>query len=91
MNLLARLLLEMSVDFSFFLSFSTVSRRMFLKQFGILARMEGVVSGSNSKGRELSPEARTSVQDSVVISALRGHIMNYRSSNMPLHWINICN
>jgi hypothetical protein len=45
MNLLARLLLEMSVDFSFFLSFSTVSRRMLLKQSGILARMDGVVFG----------------------------------------------
>jgi hypothetical protein len=79
------------VDFSFFLSFSTVSRRILLKQSGILARIEGVVSGSNSKGRELSPEAGTSVQDSVVISALRGHIMNYRALHMPLHWINISN
>ena len=75
MNLLARLLLEMSVDFSFFLSFSTVSRRMLLKHSGILAKIDGVVSGSNSKGRVLSPEERTSVHDSVAIGSLRGHIM----------------
>jgi hypothetical protein len=81
MNLLARLLLEISVDFSFFLSFSTVSRRMLLKQSGILARMDGVVLGSNSKGRVLSPETRTSVHKLVSIGSLRGHIMYEHSKH----------
>lgn len=76
MNLLARLLLDMSVDFSFFLSFSTVSRRMLLKQSGILAKIEGVVSGSNNRGRLLSPETRTLVQDSVITGSLIGHILH---------------
>jgi hypothetical protein len=39
--------------------------------------MEGVVSGSNTKDRVLSPEARTSVHDSVAIDSLRGHIMSW--------------
>jgi hypothetical protein len=81
MNLLARLLLEIRVDFSFFLSFSTVSKRILLKQSGILAKMEGVVSGSNNNGRLLSPEAHTSVHDCVATGALRGHIMYWRSKH----------
>jgi hypothetical protein len=54
-----------------------MSRRILLKQSGILARIDGVVSGSNTIDRVLSPEARTSVQDSVAIDSLRGHIMHY--------------
>lgn len=80
MNLFARLLLDRRVDFCFFFNLSIVSKRILLKQSGILARIEGVVSGSNSKGRVLSPEARTSVHDSVIIRSLRGHIMYERIS-----------
>ena len=77
------------MDFSCFFNFSTDSKRILLKQDGIVAKIEGVVSGSNSRGRVLLPGARTSIQDSVAIESLRGHIMYQGTSNMLLHWINI--
>jgi hypothetical protein len=77
------------MDFCCFFNFSTDSKRILLKQDGIVAKIEGVVSGSNSRDRVLSPEARTSIQDSMAIESLRGHIMYHGTSNMSLHWINI--
>jgi hypothetical protein len=46
MNLLAKLLLEMSIDFLRRPCLFTMSCRVFLRHSGIVARMEGVMSGS---------------------------------------------
>lgn len=54
MNLLARLLLEMRIEFCFFFSLDAESRSVLLKQSGIVASIEGVTLGSNSLGEVLS-------------------------------------
>jgi hypothetical protein len=53
MNLLARLLLEMRIEFCFFFSLDAESRSVLLKQSGIVASIEGVTLGSNSLGEVL--------------------------------------
>jgi hypothetical protein len=50
MNLLARLLLEIRIEFCFFFSLVAESWSVLLKQSGRVARIEGVTLGSNSIG-----------------------------------------
>jgi hypothetical protein len=54
MNLLARLLLEMRIEFCFFFSLDAESSNVLLKQSGMAASIEGVTLGSNSLGGVLS-------------------------------------
>lgn len=61
MNLLARLLLEISVARFFLVLASEVSLRTLRRHSGIFASMEGVVSGSMNMGPVLSDVDRTSI------------------------------
>lgn len=58
MNLFAKLLLDIKIDFCFLLIFPAISCSVFLRQSGIAARIDGVVSGSNNAVRECSLEVR---------------------------------
>lgn len=50
------------MDFRFLLALSDISCRVLLKQSGIVARIEGVVSGSNRMVLELSCVVRNANQ-----------------------------
>ncbi len=54
MNLLARLLLEIRIEFCFFFSLDAEPRSVRLKQSGMVASMESVTLGSNSLDGVLS-------------------------------------
>lgn len=60
MNLFVRLLLDMRTDFLCFCESVMISSSVFLRHSGIVARIEGVVLGSNKVGFLLSIVVRNS-------------------------------
>ena len=82
MNLLARLLLEINVALFFFVLASEVSLRILLRHSGMLASMEGVVSGSINMGPVLSDDDRTSI---ILLS-----VMSFKSTYKDCIYCNTC-
>ena len=57
-NRFAKLLLDIRIDFCFLLMFDAISCSVLLRQSGMAARIDGVVSGSNNAVRECSLDVR---------------------------------